>query len=173
MFVVYQFALHGQQFTCQTGKGNRVKHLQFWAGPDCVEDKKIQSYSIVQLLCCTSTSNSQNTDCNSLEVLLSKCYQWKRMELKNNSHHQLTPLFVGPRTWHSPGPLWQLQSAKVWLLPSSFWWLTLLPGWQAIAEQWGDHICKKRKKYTINNLMRDVRAYSALQKYPPPCCFYH
>ena len=38
MFVVYKFALHGQQFPCQTGKGNRMKHLQLWAGPDCVED---------------------------------------------------------------------------------------------------------------------------------------
>ena len=29
LFVVDKFALHGQQFSCQTGKGNRVKHLQF------------------------------------------------------------------------------------------------------------------------------------------------
>ena len=32
MFVVYKFALHGQQFSCQTGKGNRVKHRQFSQG---------------------------------------------------------------------------------------------------------------------------------------------
>ena len=29
LFVVYKFALHGQQFSCQNGKGNRVKHWQF------------------------------------------------------------------------------------------------------------------------------------------------
>ena len=29
LFVVYKFALHGQQFSCQTGKGNRLKHRQF------------------------------------------------------------------------------------------------------------------------------------------------
>ena len=29
LVVVYKCALHGQQFSCQTGKGNRVKHLQF------------------------------------------------------------------------------------------------------------------------------------------------
>ena len=29
LVVVYKFALHGQQFSCQPGKGNRVKHLQF------------------------------------------------------------------------------------------------------------------------------------------------
>ena len=29
LFVVYKLALHGQQFSRQTGKGNRVKHLQF------------------------------------------------------------------------------------------------------------------------------------------------
>ena len=38
MFVVYRFALRGQQFPFQTGKGNRVKHLQFWAGLGCMED---------------------------------------------------------------------------------------------------------------------------------------
>ena len=27
LFVVYKSALHGQQFPCQTGKGNRMKHL--------------------------------------------------------------------------------------------------------------------------------------------------
>ena len=32
LFVAYKFALHGQQFSCQTAKGNRVKHLQFLQG---------------------------------------------------------------------------------------------------------------------------------------------
>ena len=33
LFVVYKFALRGQQFSYQTGKGNRVKHRQFSQGP--------------------------------------------------------------------------------------------------------------------------------------------
>ena len=32
LFVVYESALHGQQFPCQTGKGNRMKHLQIYQG---------------------------------------------------------------------------------------------------------------------------------------------
>ena len=28
LFVVCKFALDGQQFSCQTGKGNRMKHAQ-------------------------------------------------------------------------------------------------------------------------------------------------
>ena len=32
LFVVHKFALHGQQFSCQTGKGNRLKHRQFSQG---------------------------------------------------------------------------------------------------------------------------------------------
>ena len=28
LFVVYKFALHGQQFSCRTGKGNRIRHAQ-------------------------------------------------------------------------------------------------------------------------------------------------
>ena len=32
LFVVYNFALHGQQFSCQTGKGNSQKHIQFLQG---------------------------------------------------------------------------------------------------------------------------------------------
>ena len=32
LFVVYKSALHGQQFPCQTGKGNRMKHLQIYQG---------------------------------------------------------------------------------------------------------------------------------------------
>ena len=29
LFVVYKFAFHGQQFSCQTDKGNSQKHIQF------------------------------------------------------------------------------------------------------------------------------------------------
>ena len=32
LFVVYKFALLGQQFSCQTGKGNSQKHFQFSQG---------------------------------------------------------------------------------------------------------------------------------------------
>ena len=32
LFVVYKLALHGQQFSCQTGKGNSQKHVQFSQG---------------------------------------------------------------------------------------------------------------------------------------------
>ena len=32
LFVVYKSALHGQQFPCQIGKGNRMKHLQIYQG---------------------------------------------------------------------------------------------------------------------------------------------
>ena len=32
LFLVYNFALPGQQFSCQTGKGYRVKHWQFLQG---------------------------------------------------------------------------------------------------------------------------------------------
>ena len=32
LFVVHKSALHGQQFPCQTGKGNRMKHLQIYQG---------------------------------------------------------------------------------------------------------------------------------------------
>ena len=32
LFVVCKSALHGQQFPCQTGKGNRMKHLQIYQG---------------------------------------------------------------------------------------------------------------------------------------------
>ena len=32
LFVVYKSALHGQQFPCQTGKGNRMQHLQIYQG---------------------------------------------------------------------------------------------------------------------------------------------
>ena len=32
LLVVYKFTLHGQQFSCQTGKGNRLKHRQFSQG---------------------------------------------------------------------------------------------------------------------------------------------
>ena len=39
LFAVYKFALHGQQFCCQTGKGNRVNHLQFQQG--CYEEDAI------------------------------------------------------------------------------------------------------------------------------------
>ena len=31
-FIVYKFALQGKQFSCQTGKGNRLKHCQFSQG---------------------------------------------------------------------------------------------------------------------------------------------
>ena len=32
VFVVYKFALNGQQFPCQTGKGNRLTDIQFLQG---------------------------------------------------------------------------------------------------------------------------------------------
>ena len=32
LFVVYKSALHGQQLPCQTGNGNRMKHLQIYQG---------------------------------------------------------------------------------------------------------------------------------------------
>ena len=32
VFVVYKFVLHGKQITCQTVKGNRLKHAQFSQG---------------------------------------------------------------------------------------------------------------------------------------------
>ena len=32
LYVFYKFALHGQRFSCQTGKGNRAKHRQFFQG---------------------------------------------------------------------------------------------------------------------------------------------
>ena len=32
LFVVYKSALHGQQFPCQTGKGNRMNNLQIYQG---------------------------------------------------------------------------------------------------------------------------------------------
>ena len=32
LLVVYKFALHGQKFSCQTGKWNSQKHVQFSQG---------------------------------------------------------------------------------------------------------------------------------------------
>ena len=45
--VVYKFALHGQQFSCQTGKGNSQKHLQFWQG--CCEEDALRQLCLLPI----------------------------------------------------------------------------------------------------------------------------